>query len=225
MNAFDTECIPIYTPRIMLPNWPNFLLFMTTAILLGFVPGSDVLYIASQGLVTMRQGFFAVLGITTGVVVFIIATAFGLASLLHHYPFVFNGIKIIGAMYLLYLAAKAFFQKTPHLTIHKDHSQSAWHAYYKGVLTNLLNPKVGLFFLTFLPQFIDPGRGKTWLQLLLLGACFITVGTMINIFYLYLVTKIKKHFFSNVFLQKWLNTLTAIIFCIIALMVLTTHLP
>jgi threonine/homoserine/homoserine lactone efflux protein len=92
--------------------------------------------------------------------------------------------------------------------------------YRQGLITNLFNPKVGLFFIAFLPQFVEPSRGQIWLQLLLLGAIFGGCGTLINACCILLVDQIRQHILSNVVLQNWLNKITALIFCLIAIKII-----
>lgn len=206
----------------MLPDFTHLLFFLTATILLNLVPGNDVLYVASQSLQSKRYGIMAAFGISTGIGVYILATAFGLASLLHQSPFIFNLIKIIGAGYLLYLAWQMFTQPVNELTI-VDNPSFGFKAYYKGIFTTLFNPKVGLFFVTFLPQFVDISRGKVWLQLLSLGFCFIVSGTLVNLMYVFLFSYLKIRLFSKAFIQKWFNKITALFFCAIAFKVITAR--
>jgi threonine/homoserine/homoserine lactone efflux protein len=205
----------------MLPNYPSLILFLTATITLNLIPGTDVLYIASQSMINKRQGILAVFGISTGGSLYVLATAFGLAGILQYSPFVFNLIKIVGAGYLLYLAWQLFTKKESKMVIAREKEMLGCSAYYKGIYTSLLNPKVGLFFLTFLPQFVDPAQGKVWAQLLSLGVCFIISGTLVNIMYAFLFVQLRKKFFTKMHLQKWLDKLTAFIFCAIAFKIIT----
>lgn len=205
----------------MLPDYPQLILFLTATILLNLTPGSDVLYIASQSFASSRQGIFAALGITTGIAIYVIATAFGLSELFRHFPLAFELIKIVGAIYLFYLAWKSFFKTKPHELINISSQGSLIRAYYIGIFTTLLNPKVGLFFITFLPQFSDSARGQIWLQLLSLGGCFIISGTIVNILYALLISRSKSLLFEKSNIQRWLNKATAVVFFLLALRVLT----
>jgi len=208
----------------MLPDYSQFIFFLTATVLLNLTPGSDVLYIASQSFANKKQGIFAALGITTGAGVYVIATAFGLAEVFHHFPLVYEFIKIVGAVYLFYLAWKYFTSAKPVVLIEENNQQRSFlKSYYVGILTTILNPKVGLFFITFLPQFSDNTRGKIWLQLLSLGGCFMISASIINILYALLISRVKGRLFEKSHIQLWLNKVSAAIFCILAIKVLTTQ--
>ena len=88
----------------MLPDYPNFILFLTASISLALIPGTDVLYIASQSMIHKRQGFLSAFGVSTGIAIYILLTSFGLAEIMSQSPLIFNITKIVGAVYLLYLA-------------------------------------------------------------------------------------------------------------------------
>ncbi|KTD25225.1 MULTISPECIES: LysE family translocator [Legionella] len=206
----------------MFPDTTQLAFFLTATIILNLTPGSDVLYVASQSLNSFKHGAVATIGIATGIAIYAIASALGLSSVLMQSPFVFNLIKIMGAFYLFYLAWQALNSKSKRITPNKQ-SISVWKSYKNGVLTNVLNPKVGIFFLTFLPQFVDIERGTVWLQLLTLGGCFVISGTLINFLYVFLFVYLKDRLFSNSSAQKWLNKFTAFIFCALALKVLSAQ--
>lgn len=198
----------------------NLILFLTATLTLNFIPGNDVLYVASQSLQSKAQGLLAALGTGTGGVIWVIATAFGLSQVLNHVPWLFNLIKLVGAAYLLYLAGITFFKKEKEASAIVHVNTKRCQSYYKGIATNLLNPKVGLFFVTFLPQFVVPHHGKAWSQLMLLGVIFITSGTIVNILYALLFHSLREKLFSKLRFQRWLNKITASIFCLLALKII-----
>ncbi|MCE3045599.1 LysE family translocator [Legionella sp. 16cNR16C] len=206
----------------MFPDTAHFIFFLTATIILNITPGNDVLYVASQSLNSFRHGVVATIGIGTGIAIYAIASALGLSTILQESPFVFNLIKIVGAFYLFYLAWQALQSKNRQFTGDKQ-AVSVWKSYQNGVLTNLLNPKVGIFFLTFLPQFVDVARGAVWLQLLSLGCCFVVSGTLVNFLYVFLFVYLKERIFSNDAMQKLFNRLTAFIFVVLALKVLSAQ--
>lgn len=207
----------------MLPDYSSLLFFLTATLILNLIPGTDVLYVASQSLVNKKQGIWAVFGISTGIGVYIVCTAFGLAEILRYSATAFDLVKIIGAIYLGYLAWQAFTRPHTDDMSKSNKKLSGFQAYSKGILTTVLNPKVGLFFLTFLPQFTDIHRGKMWLQLLSLGGCFIVSGTLVNLMYVFIFGYCRKYLFSKAYIQKWFNKITGLIFCALALKVLTAR--
>jgi threonine/homoserine/homoserine lactone efflux protein len=146
-----------------------FLAFLVAAWVLILTPGPDMLFVIGQTLAGgARAGWAATLGIFAGAMVHIALAASGVAALLAASPALFDALRIAGAGYLLWLAFGAL--------------RSAWRgghrlgpaaptsaAFRDGLVTNLTNPKVILFFLAFLPQFVDPARGPAWLQMAILG--------------------------------------------------------
>ena len=195
----------------------------STATTATMTPGSDVLYVASQSLGSKRRGIFAALGVNTGIAVYVVATALGLSALLQHSALAFNVIKCVGAAYLFYLAWQAFTQKIQPLPLHSGKALPVRDAYIKGIYTNLFNPKVGLFFLTFLPQFVDAQRGKASLQMLSLGLCFIVSSTLISVLYAILFATLKQRLLTGQGVQKWLHKVTGLVLCAIAVKVLSAH--
>ena len=206
----------------MIPSLPHFIFFALATLILNLIPGSDVLYIASQTLRSKKQGVIATLGTSTGVLTYILLTTLGLTAVLGKSPIVFDVVKFGGASYLLYLAWKLWRQKTSELHLEKAHKAALWQAYYRGICSNLLNPKVGLFFLTFLPQFVDVSRGHVSLQLLTLGTYFIISGTTVNLLYVFLFAHLKQRVLTQFPLHQYLNKISGGVFCIIALAVLMT---
>ncbi len=159
----------------------NYPAFVIAGILLNITPGVDTVYILARTISLGRKaGVLSVFGISTGGVVHTVAAACGLSLILLSSAKAFLVVKYIGAMYLIYLGIKSFTQKDDDFPQDKDivKSSSEKHVYVSGVLTNVLNPKVALFFLAFLPQFTMPESTHTVLPFLILGATFITTGTL-----------------------------------------------
>jgi threonine/homoserine/homoserine lactone efflux protein len=157
----------------------NLPLFIASGILLNLTPGQDTLYIVgrsvSQG---RRAGVVSVLGITSGSIVHTTAAAFGLSAILATSRSAFLIVRLAGAMYLAYLGVKMLLERRggPGGPVEWPR-EDAWSIYRSGVLTNLLNPKVALFFLAFLPQFVSPAAPSRVLAFLFLGGVFMTTGT------------------------------------------------
>ena len=206
----------------MLPDYAHLFFFLSATLLLNLIPGSDVLYIASQSLQSHKNGLLAAMGISVGIFFYVLATAFGLTIILLKLPILFRCIKTAGAIYIIYIAWQIFHSPFGELGSIKKTALSGFKAFRRGIINTLLNPKVGIFFITFLPQFIEPARGKVWLQLLSLGICFIISGTIINLMYAFTFSKLKQKLFSRVFVKNWLHKILGCILGMIGVVVLFT---
>jgi len=156
-------------------------LFILTGILLNFTPGQDTLYIVGRSISQGRQaGVLSVLGISSGSLVHTVAAAFGLSAILATSAFAFLVVKFAGAAYLAYLGVRMLLDRSGPIGSVADGfvPRSSWVIYRQGILTNVLNPKVALFFMAFLPQFVDPFGNTKVIAFLFLGALFIFTGTM-----------------------------------------------
>lgn len=157
MIPFDTACI-----------------FFAASIALALAPGPDNIFVLTQSAMHGRvAGMLVTLGLCTGILVHTTAVSLGVAAVFQTSSVAFNALKVLGAVYLLYLAWRAF--RAGASDIPENHKPDAGRSrlYVRGVLMNVTNPKVAIFFLAFLPQFADPARGSLTLQLLYLGAVFI----------------------------------------------------
>ena len=158
----------------------NFELFCLSAIVLSVTPGPDTFYILgrtiSQG---TKSGIASVLGVSTGVLIHTIAAAIGLSTILATSALVFKIIKLIGAAYLIYLGITMILASNDTHALNRNNlsSRSLWKIYRQGVITNVLNPKVALFFLSFLPQFIDASHGNVT-SFILLGITYVFTCTI-----------------------------------------------
>ena len=153
-------------------------LFVLAAIVLILTPGQDTLYVLGRSLSGgLRAGVASALGITAGSVVHTLAAAAGLSLLLRAFPPAFVAVKLCGAAYLIYLGARLLLARNAlHDLTMPSPPSSARRAFVQGALSNLLNPKVALFFLAFLPQFIDPQGASKSVAFLTLGATFVSMG-------------------------------------------------
>ena len=155
-------------------------LFLLSAVLLNITPGQDTLYILGRSISQGRRaGVLSVLGVITGCFVHTVAAALGLSAILATSASVFMAVKLVGAAYLVYLGIRMLLDRAAGAGQPTEYThESAWAIYRAGLLTNILNPKVALFFLAFLPQFVDPSAGSKIVPFLFLGALFICTGTM-----------------------------------------------
>ena len=148
--------------------------FLGAALVLAFVPGPDNLFVLTNSAIHGRKvGFTIVLGLCTGLLVHTAAVALGVATIIQTSQLAFSILKYAGAVYLCYLAWQAFRTKADSIDASPESIKRGKSFYLRGIVMNATNPKVSIFFLTFLPQFVDPQAGKVTLQLLALGGLFI----------------------------------------------------
>jgi len=156
------------------------LLFFGSALLLALVPGPDNLFVLAQASQKGRMaGLIITLGLCTGLIVHSIAVALGLSAIFLASALAFTVLKIIGAIYLLYLAYQAFRAAGSNLNNSKVEKLDMGKLYRRGIIMNITNPKVSLFFLAFLPQFTNPEAGNLTFQFLLLGLVFILAAILV----------------------------------------------
>jgi threonine/homoserine/homoserine lactone efflux protein len=148
-------------------------LFLTATLILLLTPGPAVTYIVSRSLAEGRRaGLVSTLGIACGGLVHVAAAALGLSAVLASSAAAFNAVKYAGAAYLLWLGAKTLLGRDGDPAAEAQGAASLSRAFWQGVLVNVLNPKSALFFLAFLPQFVDPRRGPVAAQMAALGLVF-----------------------------------------------------
>ena len=150
--------------------------FAVASLALLVVPGPSVLYIVTGSVQGRAAGLVSVLGIHTGSVVHVLAAALGLSAVLASSALAFSVVKYAGAAYLIWLGIRTLARRDPHVAEVRPRTRSLRTVYAQGVIVNVLNPKTALFFLAFLPQFVDPRRGSVPLQVLVFGFTFIALG-------------------------------------------------
>ena len=162
----------------------NFLVFALASLMLNITPGNDMLYVASrsagQGI---KAGIISSLGIMAGCLVHITAAVAGISAIIARSATAFDTIKYLGAAYLIYLGIRSLLNRKASSFVLESRLQSASYTaiFWQGVITNVLNPKVALFFLAFLPQFIDLKMEHPQWKILFLGLWFDCSGTLVNI--------------------------------------------
>lgn len=161
-----------------MPELYNLVGFFAASVLLALAPGPDNLFVMAQSVQNGRAaGLLVTLGLATGLVLHTLAVALGLAALVHASSVAFTVLKFVGAGYLCYLAYRAF--RAGKSAGCEPLAASRGKLYRRGIIMNITNPKVSLFFLAFLPQFADPSRGPVVPQLLLLGMVFILATLLV----------------------------------------------
>ena len=154
--------------------------FFIASVLLGLAPGPDNIFVLTQSALHGHlAGIYVTLGLCTGLIVHTTAVALGVAAIFQVSTVAFTALKIVGALYLLYLAWQAFRASASALKAKGEIQLPPFRLYRRGIIMNVTNPKVSIFFLAFLPQFADPARGSMALQIFILGAVFILATLLV----------------------------------------------
>ncbi len=189
-------------------------LFIIAGLILNITPGPDLLYIAGRSAVQGKKaGVVAAIGIGTGCLVHVLAASFGLSVILLSSSLLFTVVKYIGAAYLFYLGITTLLslkKKEPQLT--DDTAISLAVIFRQAVLINALNPKVALFFLALLPQFVSPATEFPAGAFLFLGLVFAINGTVVNIIFAYFAAGISKKIQATETVQRLLKSLAGALF-------------
>src|SRR5689334_9943274 len=160
-----------------MPGFHSLALFLAAGLALNLTPGPDMLYVAARGASEGRAaGIVSALGIGVGTLVHIALVAVGLAALLAAVPIAHLALRLGGAAYLIWLGVRALRAAPGSGAVGQLAPAPLGAIFRQGVITNVLNPKVALFFLAFLPQFVDASRGNPALQVVVLGLLFDVSG-------------------------------------------------
>ncbi|MDC0239447.1 LysE family translocator [Candidatus Thioglobus sp.] len=191
--------------------------FVTASVILSLVPGPDNLFVMSHSaLKGWRIGFYTTLGLCTGLIGHTVLVAIGVSVIFQTSAIAFNGLKVIGACYLLYLAWLSVQNK--ELNLGGTDKNSTNRSYYlTGVIMNLTNPKVALFFLVFLPQFVNTSNDNVTIQIFLLGLLFILSALCVFTSIAYLASFLENFLKKSKTVNKNLNILAAIVYFTLAI--------
>jgi threonine/homoserine/homoserine lactone efflux protein len=192
---------------------PDFLFFAFASLMLNITPGADMFYVAtrstSQG---VKAGIVSALGIMAGCILHLFAAVLGLSAVIASSAFAFSVIKYAGAVYLIYLGISSFFSRKNVFELNKGLAALPLKKIFRqGVITNVLNPKVALFFLAFLPQFIRTGKTSAQWQILMLGTWFNISGTIVNILVAILFGKMGNWLSKKEWFIKWQQKITGLL--------------
>jgi threonine/homoserine/homoserine lactone efflux protein len=188
------------------PDFNSLLVFIGAGLLLNITPGPDVLYIVGRSISQGRvAGLVSVLGISTGCLFHVASAALGLSALMLALPLAYDVVRYAGAAYLVWLGLRAMVSPSSPFQVQPVDPERLGRVFRQGVLTNMLNPKVALFFLAFLPQFTDPARGPVPLQVALLGLIFIGNGTLVCVAYALAASWLGEWLRTRYDVATWLN--------------------
>ena len=180
--------------------------FLITSLIVVLIPGTGVVFTVSTGLAHGRRAsFFASLGCTLGIVPHLLATVFGLAAIMHTSALAFQVLKFAGVVYLLFLAVATWRDRSAFAVQSVSARGGATALVVKAFLLNIFNPKLTIFFLAFLPQFVSPSIGSPLTQLLGLSAVFMAMTFAVFVLYGLLAHAFRKAVIESPRVQAWLR--------------------
>ena len=191
--------------------------FVLASVVLSLVPGPDNIFVmTNSALKGWKAGFYITLGLCTGLIGHTILVAIGVSVIFQTSALAFNGLKIVGACYLIYLGWISL--KSKELTIDSNDAESIHRSYYiTGIVMNLTNPKVALFFLVFLPQFINPLNGGVTIQIFILGFLFILSALFVFSSIAFLGSFLESYLKKSSTINKNINKLAALVYFALAI--------
>jgi threonine/homoserine/homoserine lactone efflux protein len=196
--------------------------FVIASTLLSIAPGPDNIFVLTQSaLYGKKSGVLVTLGLCTGLIVHTLAVAFGVAAIFQTSMVAFTVLKIIGALYLAYLAYQAFMASAKNIEAPGLNIRSNGALYRRGIVMNITNPKVSIFFLAFLPQFTSPDLGPVALQIFLLGGVFICIALVIFSTIALLAGELGDWLHNSPRAQVYLNRIAGTVFAGLALKLVT----
>ncbi len=180
--------------------------FLVTSLIIVLIPGTGVIYTVSTGISQGRKAsIFAAIGCTAGIVPSLLATILGLAAVMHISALAFQALKYAGVLYLFYIAFATFRDKSAFTVDSGMSKKSALRLVAKAFLLNTFNPKLTIFFLAFLPQFIEPDAGRPLLQLVVLSAVFMGMTLLVFVGYGFVAHAFRRLVIESSTLQRWLR--------------------
>ncbi|MEP6615928.1 MAG: LysE family translocator [Ginsengibacter sp.] len=190
----------------------NLWLFFVASLMLNLTPGNDMIYVMSRSMSQgSKAGIVSAFGIFIGCLVHTAAAVLGLSFIIAKSAFLFTMIKFLGAAYLIFLGIKALISKSAIEDVENLPRMDKMKLLRQGIITNVLNPKVAIFFLSFLPQFVDPFSSGLKLQLLILGIWFDVQGSLILVAVAYLLGKTTMLIKRNPFFWDLQQKITGVV--------------
>lgn len=192
--------------------------FFAASVLLAVAPGPDNIFVLAQSILYGRTaGLWITLGLCSGLIVHTTAVAFGVAAIIQASSAAFTVLKCAGAAYLLYLAWQAFRAANASESYQSRSRPSHSMLYRRGIIMNVTNPKVSIFFLAFLPQFADPSRGSVFVQIFMLGGIFILAALLVFGCVACLAERVNRWLQRSACMERRLNRFAGVVFVGIAL--------
>ncbi|MGE5701150.1 MAG: LysE family translocator [Clostridia bacterium] len=194
------------------------LYFLTVSMILTLLPGPDIIFVILQSISNGKKaGIATALGLCSGITVHTLAAALGISAVLAQSGTAFQLIKYAGALYLLYLAWQAFREGRSTLAAQSVPTLTLPALYKRGILMNVLNPKVSLFFLAFLPQFVSPGSGNAPLQMTFLGILFMLQAVVLFSIIALFAGSVGRRLFDNPKVARFVNLIKGSVYAFIGI--------
>ena len=197
----------------------NLAAFLLVAVVMMLIPGPDMAFIISRSVSGgKKQGIATAFGMQLGFIFHILIAVCGLSAILMTSSTAFQIVKYAGAVYLIYLGIKTIKEKQD-VTVDTQQKvyDSTWQSFSQGAITNILNPKNALFFLTFLPQFITTTNGNTAFQFIFLGVLFGVIGLIFDVLLIFLAISLKERFSKNPKMLDWQKNMSGAVLIILGL--------
>lgn len=197
----------------------NYIAFVLAGILLNITPGTDTIYILTRSISQGKKaGVYSVLGIATGAIIHTLFAALGLSVILSTSVAAYNIVKYFGVIYLCYLGIKMILDKySLTQSIKTSTNGNLLKIYIQGIFTNLFNPKVALFFISFLPQFIIAEKAQSPAPFLILGFTFITTGTIWCLFLAYGASLVSLKLRNNSKIESIMKKTSGLVFILLGI--------
>ncbi len=198
--------------------------FWLTSLVVVLIPGTGVIYTVSTGLLFgWRASIAAAVGCTAGIVPHLTASILGLSALLHMSAMAFQGLKIVGAIYLLYLAWSMWHDTGTLEFDAADDTTNAWQIVKRGVLINILNPKLSIFFLAFLPLFVSPNSATPTVEMVFLSFVFMAITLIVFILYGITANSVRQYIINSPGIVVGLQRSFAVAFAALGVRLATTN--
>jgi threonine/homoserine/homoserine lactone efflux protein len=198
--------------------------FLLTSLVVVLVPGTGVIYTVSTGLfLGWRASIAAAFGCTAGIIPHLSASILGLSAILHMSAVAFQSLKFVGALYLLYLAW-SMWRETGAIKFNSPSSKNGlWQIAKRGFLLNILNPKLSIFFLAFLPLFVSPNTSSPILEMFILSVVFMALTAIIFVLYGIMANGVRRHVINSPRLIVWLQRSFAVTFAVLGIKLAMTE--
>jgi threonine/homoserine/homoserine lactone efflux protein len=209
----------------------NYAAFVVASVILNLTPGVDFLYVLGKSVTGgTRVGVASALGISGGLVVHTLLVAFGLAAVLMGSAWLFWAIKVVGACYLVVMGIRAFLSRESFMLKREGEGEGRrlfrlWPVFVQGVIANVTNPKIALFFLAFLPQFVDPTFADGPVPFLILGLTFICTGTLWSLILALCAGQFKRLLERHPRLFVVANRVAGVLYIVLGISIFATPLP